>query len=94
MGTRSLTYISDSKDSEPFVCIYRQFDGYPTGLGDDIATFVGPRRLVNGFNPKESTGVFNGMGDLAAMLIWHLKSGNVGNVYIISNKLGEVTPRG
>jgi len=37
MGTRSLTYVYDNK--EPLVCMYRQFDGYPSGHGKELAEF-------------------------------------------------------
>ncbi len=37
MGTRSLTHIRETENASDLVCIYRQFDGYPSGLGKALA---------------------------------------------------------
>ena len=39
MGTRSLTYIYNQAEM-PLVCIYRQYDGYPSGQGADLAKLL------------------------------------------------------
>lgn len=79
MGTRSLTHIYEKDEKTPFCTIYRQFDGYPSGLGADIKEILGSKQLVNGFSdPKNQV---NGMGCAAATLIAGLKDG-CGNVYI------------
>ena len=31
------------------MCIYRQYDGYPSGHGHELAQFLGSKTLVNGF---------------------------------------------
>jgi hypothetical protein len=81
MGTRSQTYIHTGDfNSAVLACIYRQFDGYPTGMGNDIAKAIGSRKLVNGYNDA-ATGT-NGMGCAAALLISALKGDKCGNVYI------------
>ncbi len=78
MGTRSLTHIKD-EDGKTLVTIYRQFDGYPIGMGADIKKALGDKTLVNGYtDPATQT---NGMGCAAAMLIAAIKDG-CGNVYI------------
>ena len=46
MGTRSLTYVYDVKT--PVVCMYRQYDGYPSGHGQELAEFLFDGKLVNG----------------------------------------------
>lgn len=82
MGTRSLTHIKE--DGKTLVTLYRQFDGYPTGMGKDIKAALndGNARLTNGFGGDDAIpAVFNGMGCLAAGLIKGLKEG-IGNVYI------------
>lgn len=81
MGTRSLTHIYEKANNHaPLVTIYRQFDGYPSGMGADIKEALGSRKLVNGFsNPNTEC---NGMGCAAAMLVGALKEGECGNVYI------------
>lgn len=76
MGTRSLTYVYNDNDSkQPFVCMYRQFDGYPSGHGAELADFLYDGKLVNGipFGSKEK--LFNGMGCLAAQMVAHFKDG-------------------
>lgn len=81
MGTRSLTHIySAASDALPLVTLYRQYDGYPSGMGEDIKKALGGRKLVNGFNDAETQ--CNGMGCAAAMLIGALKAGKCGNVYV------------
>ena len=78
MGTRSITRILDETGKE-FVTIYRQYDGYPSGMGNDIFVSLGKRKLVNGFsNPDVET---NGMHCAAALLISDIKQG-CGNVYL------------
>jgi hypothetical protein len=78
MGTRARVNIYDG--NEILVSIYRQYDGYPGGLGQEVADFVSGLTLVNGLGTDKAT-VANGMGCLAAQLIAHLKT-EAGNVYI------------
>jgi len=77
MGTRSITNIIE--DGKTLLTIYRQYDGYPTGMGADIQNVLKGRAIVNGYNDPENQ--CNGMGCAAAMLIAGLKDG-CGNVYI------------
>lgn len=89
MGTRSITRFietwtdKENKTKKQTLCaIYRQYDGYPSGMGKDLAEFLVQGKLVNGIgNINESEIVFNGAGCLAAQTIKHLKEG-AGNVYI------------
>ena len=86
MGTRSLTYVYDS-DEQPIMCMYRQFDGYPTGHGSELAHFLLPFKIVNGHKVDAKMGkVANGMGCLAAQLVANFKT-DVGNIYLYSPKL-------
>ena len=80
MGTRSLTYVYD-EDHNKLCCMYRQYDGYPSGHGNKLAEFLAPITLVNGINnqtPKKSA---NGMGCLAAQLVAHFKQ-EIGGIYL------------
>jgi hypothetical protein len=56
--------------------MYRQFDGYPTGHGAELAEFLNRGRIVNGLihtkTPQEL--VYNGMPCLAAQLVAHFKT--------------------
>jgi hypothetical protein len=78
MGTRSLTFVYDG--DVPVINIYRQYDGYPSGHGHELAQFLDSKTLVNGYSDKNSFEA-NGMGCLAAQLIVQLKHG-VGGIYI------------
>ena len=75
MGTRSLTFVYDGQ--EPIINMYRQYDGYPTGHGAELAEFLAPFTLVNGLGINETRNVANGMGCLAAQLVHNFK-GSVG----------------
>ena len=85
MGTRSLTVFLDAEDGgapRELAVLYRQFDGYPSGHGRELArtlvTVLGngqvrPRPLVNGLGQNKLE-VFNGMEDLAVQVIAELKA--------------------
>ena len=92
MGTRSLTFVYDSTgdngESEPIMCIYRQYDGYPSGHGHELAQFLGSKTLVNGFGGVDLEVEANGMSCLAAQLVVQLKHG-VGGIYIYAPVLGR-----
>jgi len=60
MGTRSLTYIRESEKSAAFLCIYRQFDGYPSGMGKDLYTILKGYKIVNGYTIDNSACVICG----------------------------------
>ncbi len=82
MGTRSLTHIIDS-DGKTLCTIYRQFDGYPTGHGQELADFLKARTLVNGYTGDMTAKTHaNTLGCLAAQLIGHLKGDKLGGIYI------------
>lgn len=79
MGTRALVRVIDG--NQEILCIYRQFDGYPDGLGMDIHAALVHRQLVNGISMDRDK-CANGMGDAAALLLRSLKDDNAGNVYV------------
>lgn len=87
MGTRSLTYIFN-ENGEPLVCMYRQFDGYPSGHGADLAHFLNSGRIVNGLGADDEY-VFNGMGCLAAQMVAHFKNGPGGFYLYPTNDLNQ-----
>ena len=78
MGTRSLTFVYDG--DEPLINMYRQFDGYPSGHGAELAEFLDGFEVVNGYGEVKPK-VANGMGCLAAQLIANFKQ-TVGGFYI------------
>ena len=79
MGTRSLTFVYNER-GEAIVNLYRQYDGYPSGHGAELAEFLAGKRIVNGLSGDTSM-VFNGMGCLAASLVAHFKQ-SAGGFYI------------
>jgi hypothetical protein len=74
MGTRSLTYVYEGET--PIMCMYRQFDGYPEGHGQELANFLNELTIGNGISGKPDLFSFaNGMGCLAAqMIVWFKKT--------------------
>jgi len=82
MGTRSLTHVEDD-DGTVLVTIYGQMDGYPTGMGEDLAKFLRGRTVVNGFGINTPAKASNGMGCLAASLVTFLKApAGIGGIYL------------
>jgi len=58
------------------MCMYRQYDGYLSGHGQELANFLNELTLGNGI-PKfgDLYTYANGMGDLAAqMIVWFKKT--------------------
>ena len=87
MGTRSLTYVYDGKT--PIMCMYRQFDGYLSGHGQELANFLNELQMGQGISGKPELFTFaNGMGDLAAqMIVWFKKT--PGGFYIHPIELNQ-----
>ena len=79
MGTRSLTFVYDGET--PIINMYRQYDGYPTGHGAELAEFLAPFHMVNGLSTNETRKVANGMGCLAAQLVANFKD-EAGGFYL------------
>lgn len=85
MGTRSLTYFIDPHlNNETVACVYRQMDGYPSGHGRDLAEFLVPIKIVNGFGHEDKAGTHaNGAGCLAAQAVAQLKNDQgIGGIYL------------
>lgn len=79
MGTRARVNVFNR--NQLIVSIYRQFDGYPDGLGREVADFAGKMKIINGISGEKAGEAANGMGCFAAQLIRHLKD-DIGSVYI------------
>lgn len=80
MGTRSLTFVYDGE--EPIINMYRQYDGYPSGHGAELAEFLGSfEAITNGIRVGEERKIANGMGCLAAQLVANFKVG-AGQFYL------------
>lgn len=80
MGTRSLTFVYD-EEGRNLINMYRQYDGYPSGHGKELAEFLEPITMVNGIGMDEGRKIANGPGCLAAQLVSHFKDGP-GGIYL------------
>ena len=66
MGTRAKITILDEQHKE-IVCLYSQYDGYLSGLGQDIYKFLFDKILVNGISSRRPEEI-----QLNSMEIWLL----------------------
>lgn len=88
MGTRSLTFVYDEmygRQRKPKVItnMYRQYDGYPSGHGAELAAFLSQFEMCNGIPVGETEKKYaNGMGCLAAQMISNFKGTEAGQFYI------------
>lgn len=97
MGTRSLTRVIEvwkddngKQKQEKLLTMYRQYDGYPSGHGQELAEFIKSGKVVNGISCNETSKVFNGAGCFAAQMISHFKGDSAGGFYIYSNNAKDV----
>lgn len=83
MGTRSITKVFE-QNGKQILSMYGQFDGYPDGLGKELAEFVASKTIVNGIPlHAEKAKLANGMSCLAAQIVAHFKkSDEPGNFYL------------
>lgn len=79
MGTRSLTFVYDG--DRPIMNMYRQFDGYPSGHGQELCEFLLSGKMTNGIPVGVKEHFFNGMGCLAAQLVANFKK-DAGGFYL------------
>lgn len=80
MGTQGIIRVFDGETE--ILCLASQYDGYPEGLGREIADFCASKRVVNGINGgMRATAIANGAGCLAAQIVAHFKDGP-GGFYI------------
>ena len=79
MGTRSNTIFFDGKHK--ILNMYRQFDGYISGHGKELALCLAGFTIVNGFGQANQT-TANGMGCLAAFVVSRFKQ-QTGNIYLV-----------
>lgn len=72
--------------------MYRQYDGYPSGHGLELAKFLAPKEMVNGIPVGgDTSNLANGIHCLAAQIVAHFKEG-AGNIYLHqpnSRNIGE-----
>jgi hypothetical protein len=82
MGTRCVVTFIDR--DLPIASVFHTYDGYPEGVGKDLAEFLAGVRIINGMTGCETLGAFaNGVACLAAQYIREVKT-SVGGVYMIN----------
>ena len=93
MGTRSTIAFIDkriTKDGKTYtdelVRIYQQYDGYPSGVGLELAHWLKDKKIINGFGYGKTAenGYCNGVGCMSAQFIHDFKVG-IGGLYIINH---------
>ena len=85
MGTHAIIRFVD-KDGKVILAVYHQYDGYPSGVGLDLANFLLKHKLCCGipFHPPGDGKTWsNGMDCMAAQYIAAVKT-KPGMVYIAS----------
>lgn len=82
MGTHALVRFIEKRNFKTtvYVTYYIQFDGYLSGVGQELYNFLKDMVIVNGFTVPKSN-IANGTGCLAAQYGAHIKDG-VGGGYI------------
>tara|TARA_R100001015_G_C4570393_1_gene128557 strand:- start:118 stop:516 length:399 start_codon:yes stop_codon:yes gene_type:complete len=91
MGTRSLTYIKEKRDTQATLNMYKQFDGHPYAWGCELAEFLDSKKLTNGVGDREDMSKASGVACLIAQLISEKKK-EVGGIYIFpvnNNNMGQ-----
>jgi hypothetical protein len=76
MGTRSTTKIYE--DGQLLLAIYKQYDGYPDGWGQQLKDFFHKGVFVNGIRRADDILQFNGVGDFVLLLVKEFKEGTGG----------------
>ncbi len=76
MGTRCITEIRSrwegKEEYKQLAVIYRHWDGYLSGHGQDLFNFLDSVKIINGIRGNEKGRFANGPGRLAAMLVYDL----------------------
>ncbi len=82
MATRASIIMKEN--GKPVMAMYKHWDGYPNGLGQQIEDIIAGGPVVNGLSGKTKLGgAFNGSGCLFASIIAIMKK-EPGDVYITS----------
>lgn len=88
MGTRSTVkfydggYVSEEEKGTCLCAVYQQYDGYPEGVGYELASMLKDIEIVNGFSTGMKAGTHaNGVGCLAAQFVKTYKQG-LGGMYM------------
>ncbi len=80
MGTRSLTRVNTA-DGKQLLNMYRQFDGYPSGHGQELFDMIKNTKILNGYSSHTAPDYANGAGCLAAQIVANFKK-DIGGFYL------------
>lgn len=80
MGTRSITRVTTSTGKQ-IANMYRQFDGYLSGHGKELFSFLDGMQIINGISGQRKGEAANGAGCLAAQMVAHFKT-KIGGIYL------------
>lgn len=85
MGTRSTVKFYNNGDTAletPILSVYQQYDGYYSGVGEELADWLKSMKMINGISNQTIDGGFaNGMGCLAAQYVVKFKTA-LGGFYL------------
>ncbi len=94
MGTRALIKINIKKGEmiAPLVCIYKQHDGYLSGLGATLFEFLNRKKIINGISGSpDPVNTSNGAYDFAGQLVYELKQRQpLAGVYLYPTNTNDV----
>ena len=79
MGTRSTTRFYNH-EGKLLLAIYKQYDGYTSGWGQDLINFIKSGKFGNGIGMNSPEIFFNGYSDFVLQVITHFKIG-CGGIY-------------
>ncbi len=89
MGTRAMVIVKDENNNK-IIEMYKQFDGYPEGLGVELQEYIASREMVNGLRSKSNA--WNGINCFAASLVEHFKNGP-GGIYLYPPDIDHYKPK-
>lgn len=78
MGTRST--VKFYSDGDNILSVYQQYDGYPSGVGKQVADLLKKYEIVNGLPIEDDSSIANGIMELALYYIIDNKKSS-GNIY-------------
>lgn len=93
MGTRSTIAFIDKRVTraekvytDEIVRIYQQYDGYPSGVGMELAKWLKDKKVINGYSLDQTIekGFCNGIGCISAQFIHDFKT-DIGGLYITNH---------
>jgi len=92
MGTRCNVVFSDYEDGN-IAALYIQWDGYPEGVGKQLAKILKYKWVVAGFNPSDERDLANGMANLVVQVVHALAVDQIADSRRMYKRLPTSYPR-